>query len=151
METLICHGWGAFKESEFSGFLFNLDGDLYCCAKDNEPQPIYPYDEDELWQSVRDGKLNPCELGRFNSLGLSAADSDVPKQNADLPALLFLVRDSKGNVKLCNAKRFVRSSLDGSVSDAARASFDEGVNLAAFIGNPFLCRGDSLKNISQNL
>lgn len=60
METLICHKWGAIKESQILGFVFDDKGKLFACTKENAPQPITPYPEDELMQSIRDGKLeNP--------------------------------------------------------------------------------------------
>lgn len=147
METLICHKWGAFKYSEFVAFSFDSDGDLFICTKENAPQPITPYPEDELRQLIRDGKLDSRDLGRFSGFGLAAARSDVPEQDANLPALLFLVRDGKGNVKLRNAESLVRSLSVGSVDDAVHAGFDGGVNFAAYIGNPFLRSGDAEKDV----
>ncbi len=147
MNTLICHKWGAIKESQILGFVFDDKGKLFACTKENAPQPITPYPEDELRQLIRDGKLDSRDLGRFSGFGLAAARSDVPEQDANLPALLFLVRDGKGNVKLRNAESLVRSLSVGSVDDAVHAGFDGGVNFAAYIGNPFLRSGDAEKDV----
>ena len=147
METLICHKWGAIKESQILGFVFDDKGQLFACIKEVSPQPIAPYSEDELGQFIRDGKLDPRDLGRFGGFGLAASRSDVPEQDANLPALLFLVRDGKGNVKLRNAESLVRSLSVGSVDDAVHAGFDGGVNFAAYIGNPFLRSGDAEKDV----
>lgn len=60
MNTLICHKWGAIKESQILGFVFDDKGKLFAYTKESAPQPITPYPEDELMQSIRDGKLeNP--------------------------------------------------------------------------------------------
>lgn len=151
MNTLICHKWGAFKYSEFGGFSFDSDGDLFVCTKDNPPQLIQPYNEDELRQLIRDGKLDSRDLGRFSGFGLAAARSDVPEQDANLPALLFLVRDGKGNVKLCNAQCLMGNMLlrktVGDESTAHGSSLNCGINFAAFIGNPFLRSGDAEKDV----
>ena len=132
METLICHKWGAIKESQILGFVFDDKGKLFACTKENAPQPITPYPEDELRQLIRDGKLDSRDLGRFSGFGLAAARSDVPEQDANLPALLFLVRDNQDNIKLRNA-----NSLNG------RSNF------AAFLGNPRLCPVDEEKDFGR--
>lgn len=66
MNTLICHKWGAIKESQILGFVFDSEGKLFACPKENAPQPITPYPEDELRQLIRDGKLDPRDLGKFD-------------------------------------------------------------------------------------
>lgn len=151
MNTLICHKWGAIKESQILGFVFDDKGKLFACTKENAPQPITPYPEDELRQLIRDGKLDSRDLGRFSGFGLASANSNAPKQDSYLPSLLFIVRDGKGNIKLRNAETLVRSLSVGSVDDAVHAGFDGGVNFAAYIGNPLLGVGNAFENVSQNL
>lgn len=152
MNTLICHKWGAFKESEIVEFTFDQKGDLYVCTKDNEFKLIEPYNENELRQSIRDGKLNSCDLGCLDGFGFAAADSDTSKKDSYLPSLLFLVRDSQGNVKLCNAKCLIQNLMVGCFAGSecapAGSGSNCGINFAAFIGNPHLCVGNTFENVS---
>ena len=154
MNTLICHKWGAFKYSEFVDFSFDSDGDLFICTKDNPPQLIQPYNENELGQFIRDGKLNSRDLGCLDSFGSASANSNAPKQDSYLPSLLFLVRDCQGNVKLCNAQCLMGNMLlrktVGDESTAHGSSLNCGINFAAFIGNPLLGVGNAFENVSQN-
>lgn len=125
METLICHKWGAIKESQILEFFWDDKEKLFLRTKENAPQPITPYPEDELMQSIRDGKLDPRDLGKFDCSDLSPLNNIPIEYNISpsytLPFLLFLVRDNQDNIKLRNA-----NSLNG------RSNF------AAFLGNPRL-------------
>lgn len=138
METLICHKWGAIKESQVLGFFWDDKEKLFIRIKEmSYPQYITPYPEDELMQSIRDGKLNPRDLGKFDCSDLSPLNNITPIEHdispsCTLPFLLFLVRDNQDNIKLRNA-----NSLNG------RSNF------VAFLGNPRLYPVDEEKDFGR--
>ncbi len=137
---LICHKWGAIKESECLGFSFGKDKKLYLCTRENTPQEIEPFEDFQLRQAIRDGKLDSSDLCSFAPID---THSDVSQKNAYFPAVVFLIRDCKGNVKLCDAKLDALSSKSTSTDcanfNAVGKGLSFGVNFSAFIGNPILC------------
>ena len=89
---------------------------------------VVPYSLEKLRESVRNGEFNTADLGSLHIGAGNAADTDIPNQNPDFPAFLFLVRDSKGNVELRNAQ-----SLRGGDRAASKPCDD----MAAFVGQNF--------------
>lgn len=151
MDRLILHTNGAFKYEEFVGFSFGERGELFVCTKDNPPQRITPYDEETLRQSIRDSKFNFSEFCGFCGFASSDTDSHIIKQDANFPTLLILVRDSEGNVKLCDTKRFVVSAIStvarGTNNVPCCSCNDTGIYNTAFIGNPIFCVSNTEKDV----
>ena len=108
-----------------------------------------PYTEEELRQAVGDGKLNPRDLGSFGGAFNPDTSTDITEKNADFCFFVFLVGDSQGNVKLCNAQSFMgtASLVCGSDNNAACALCNIGVNNSAIVGNLTLCVGDPDKDV----
>ena len=153
MDTLILHRFGAFKYSSVVSFFFENDGSFFACPQSGNPQRLFPYDLDELRQSVRDGKLDSGHFGALGGTALSATTVNNTEQNSNLPALLFLVADCEGNVELCEtaflSADFV-SSPDRSIDFTACSDKNIGVNHAAFLGNFNLCVGNAFENFGQD-
>ena len=151
MDTLIIHANGALKYSAFLAFSFGTDGVLYLCTKDNPPQGIVPFDEELLLQFIRDGKLNAGDLGCLGGLTPISSKPQAPEQDSDFPTLLFLIRDCKGNIKLCRAESFIgdtsRINSLGTDDNASVSCDHVGIYSSAFLGNFTLCTAHTKKDI----
>lgn len=109
---------------------------------------ICPIDIEKLRQNIRDGKLDPRDLQTFGGVFLSAADAETREDCDELAAFFFLVRDGKGNVKLCNADGFIASILGGEFRTGCR---DFRIDRAAAGERYVLLRlGDALKNAGED-
>lgn len=87
----------------------SVDIELEFCSGSWNPFRLEVYDLAELRQHIRHGKFNARNLGGFFGGGNAAADSHGAEDNSELPALIFLVADGKGNVELRNAESFIAS------------------------------------------
>lgn len=108
-----------------------------------------PYTEEELRQAVGDGKLNPRDLGSFSGAFSPDAETDIAEENANFCFFVFLVRDSQGNVKLCNAQAFMCTKVlgNGAGNNTACTCRNFGVNNSAIVGNLTLCVCNSGKDV----
>lgn len=79
---------------------------------------VHPISAQELRQNIRDGKLDPRDLRGFGGTFLPSPDAKTGENCDNMPALLFLLRDCKGNIKLCNSDGMVASVLGDDFVDS---------------------------------
>ena len=148
MKTFICVKQAAILLDAIIGISADNKGNVYIARDTTAPQLVEPYDEDELRQYIRDGKFDARDIGSFVAPLEGSACTEVCKQNADFPAFLFIVRDGKGNVKLCNAQ-FLCGTIHASgdcENLPARVGVCAGINFSAFLFNFDLGIGNALEN-----
>lgn len=134
MKTFVCTKNSVFDFSELLSLNCDDNGIILCASKLRKGVGrILPYDEDELRQFIWDGKLDAGNLGAFISDFSPHAETDPSKGNTDFCTFLFLVRDAKGNIKLCD-KDFLAPAKD------AAARLNAGYAAFVFI-NPFFRTG----------
>lgn len=90
------------RESEILSWLLKNDKLFVFTGKYDEPCLVIPFDELELGELIRNGKLNSTDGGCLQYPISSTSDVNSTNTYPELPAFLFLVRDPDGNIKLCN-------------------------------------------------
>ena len=152
METLILTPNCVFDASLLSGLMFGENGKIFAAIKGSPNCEIIPFEEDKLWQFIRDGKLNASECGCLRCNALAASNSDISEDNTNLPSLLFFVRDAKNNIKFCEANAFYAAAASGENTAGVNALTlgNGGVYRSAFLLNFGLYVGDAIENPAQN-
>lgn len=147
MKTFICVKRAAILLDAIIGISADNEGNVYIARDTTAPQLVEPYDEDELRQYIRNGELDACNIGCGDAAFELPADAETCEQNSNLPALLFVVRDRKGDVKFCDAQ----FALAGCTADigknfAARVGVRGRINYSTFLFNFDLGVGNALEN-----
>lgn len=92
------------------GDVDTVDIELEYCSGSWNPFRLEVYDLAELRQHIRHGKFNARNLCGFFGSGNASADPHGTEDNTELPSLIFLVADGKGNVELRNAESLIACS-----------------------------------------
>lgn len=133
------------------GISLGENGKIFLSAKDSPVVEVFPFEEDALRKFIRDGKLDVSDLGSFAAFASCCAETEIAQQNANLPSLLFLVRDCKDNIKFSDIDVLLPRSRSvkrvcGADENTSGSCAHFRVNHSAFLGNFYLSFGDSLKD-----
>ena len=141
---IFCFKNCSFKESAILGFRCYSNG-IRIDISNGDFCEALAYSVEDLRQAIGDFEFNMCLVRGFGCGGDAAQNVKSRDFYANFPALVYVVRDGKGNIKFCDARHL--SSAFVNMKNTCGSYVDAWVNQSPVVCNIFLGVCDANENV----